>query len=264
MGIRVRGAEWECHRVLSVVSAYKDLKGRFLVPNFIFRFLLLILVLVTGLSSAWAKPLVVVDAAHGGTETGVKVGGEVEKDWNLKFAKALEKALVAQGMDVVQARKGDDNLPVEKRAETINATQAAVVLVVHVERDHTENIKGPCLIVEPPTQAAEFTDAARWGATPPSLYRSSLKLARSLGKALGVGPDLSVLSDSRGLAGEIPTFTGHLYCLPHQSLRFLTLPSVVVVPMFMTSASDLKKYSSTTDIDEFAQKVARGVAEFVE
>lgn len=132
-----------------------------------FRSFFFFLVIILGIGSAWAKPLVVLDAAHGGTETGVKVGGEVEKDWNLKFTKALEKALVAQGMDVIQARKGDDTIPIEKRAETINATQAAAVIVVHVERDRMENIKGPCLIVEPPTQAAEFTDAARWGATPP-------------------------------------------------------------------------------------------------
>ncbi|HVZ81966.1 MAG TPA: N-acetylmuramoyl-L-alanine amidase [bacterium] len=220
--------------------------------------------IVLGTTSAWAKPLVVVDAAHGGSESGVKAGGEVEKDWNVRFAKALEKALVAQGMDVVQARQGDETLPIEKRAETINATQASAVIVLHAERDRNDWIKAPCVVVEPPTQSTEFTEAARWGATPPSLYRASLRLARALGKAFGVGTDLSVLSDSRGLPGEVTTFTGHLYCLPHQSLRYLTLPSVVVVPMFLTSASDVKKFSASSEVDDFAQKVARGVAEYVQ
>jgi N-acetylmuramoyl-L-alanine amidase len=228
------------------------------------HFFFLSLAIVLGAVSAWAKPVVVIDAAHGGSESGVKGGGETEKEWNLKFAKALEKALEAQGIDAVQARKGDDTLPVEKRAETINATQAAAVIIVHVERDHTEKMKGPCLVVEPPTQAGEFTEAARWGATPPSLYRASLKLARFLGRTLGIGTDLSVLSDSRGLPGEVPTFTGRIYCLPHQSLRYVNLPAVVVVPMFLTSSSDLKKFSSSGEIDDFAQRVARGVAEFVQ
>lgn len=222
------------------------------------------LIVILGVASAWARPLVVIDAAHGGSESGVKAGGETEKEWNLKFAKALEKAFAAQGIDTVQARKGDDTLPVEKRAETINATQASAVIVVHVEREQTEKMKGPCLVVEPPTQAGEFTEAARWGATPPSLYRASLKLARFLGRALGIGTDLSVLSDSRGLPGEVPTFTGHIYCLPHQSLRYVTLPAVVVVPMFLSSSSDLKKFSSSGEVDEFAQRVARGVAEFAQ
>lgn len=214
--------------------------------------------------SAWSKTLVVIDAAHGGSDTGVKNGSEVEKDWTYKFAQALQKALENAGYAVVQARKGDSTLPVEKRAEAINATQAAAVIVLHAERDWSGKQRGAFLVVEPPTQGSEFTEASRWGAIPPSLYKASLRLARSIARQLGIGTDLSSLSDTRGLAGENTVPGARLYCLPQQSLRYLSLPAVVVNPMYLSSAEDMKKFSSSSEIADLAQQVAQGVVDFLQ
>jgi N-acetylmuramoyl-L-alanine amidase len=211
-----------------------------------------------------AKPLVVLDAAHGGSDSGVKTGSEVEKEWNYKFAQSLEKALEGLGFDVVEVRKRDETIAQEKRAEIINTSQASAAIVLHADREWTGTQRGPMIVVEPPTQGTEFTDIPRWGAITPSRYRSSLKLARDIAGQLGIGTELSSLSDSRGVMGETTSPASRLYCLPHQSLRYLNLPAVVVTPIFLTSASDVRKFSSEAVMAEFSAKVAQGIADFLQ
>jgi N-acetylmuramoyl-L-alanine amidase len=211
-----------------------------------------------------ARPLVVLDAAHGGSDSGVKAGSEVEKEWNYKFAQALEKAIEGLGFDVVEVRKRDETIPQDKRAEIINTSQASVVIVIHADREWTGVQRGPMIVVEPPTQGTEYADIPRWGAITPFRYRSSLKLARDIAVQLGMGTELSSLSDSRGLMGEPTSSTSRLYCLPHQSLRYLSLPAVVITPLFLSSASDIRKFSGGETMAEFSSKVARGLADFLQ
>lgn len=212
-----------------------------------------------------AKPRVVLDAAHGGSDTGVRAGSETEKEWNAKFALALEKALEAEGFEVVQARKKDETLPLDRRTALINTSQAAAAVVVHADREWTGTQKGPLLVVEPPNRTeADNLEIARWGVTTPALYRSSLKLARDIAQKLGVSAELSPLSDSRGLAGEHPSPNGRILCLPHQSLRNLALPAVVLTPLFLTSPSDLKRFSQPQAVADWAARAAEGIADYLQ
>jgi N-acetylmuramoyl-L-alanine amidase len=75
---------------------------------------------------------VVVDAAHGGSDTGAQMGDEVlEKDLTLGIAGRLRSTLHARGIDVVVTRTGDVNLPPLNRAEAANHAQGAACLVIH-------------------------------------------------------------------------------------------------------------------------------------
>ena len=213
-------------------------------------------------SQGWSKPVIVVDAAHGGNDSGVKVGSELEKDWNLKFALAIGKALESLGFEVILVRQKDETLSQDKRAQIINTSQASAVLVIHADCDWTGNRRGPLIVVEPPTQGNEATEIPRWGIITPYQYRNSLKLGRDIAQALGLNAELSSLSDSRGLAGEAVSPTSNLFCLPHQSLRYLTPPSAVITPLFLSSSQDIKKFSQDSAISEFAARVARGVEFF--
>lgn len=226
--------------------------------------LLFLALLISTPALVLAKPVIVLDAAHGGSDPGVKAGSETEKDWNLRFAIALEKALEDEGFEVVQVRRKDETLPIDKRAEKINATQASAVLVIHADYEWSGTRGGPMIIVEPPTQSAESSEIPRWGVITPYQYRLSLKLGRDIAQALGLGSELSSLSDSRGLAGETPSDTARLFCLPHQSLRYLMPPAVVITPLFLSHGADLKKFSGDEAVADFAGRVARGVANFLQ
>jgi N-acetylmuramoyl-L-alanine amidase len=233
--------------------------------NKLFRSSLLAFALPLATTSiAAAKPLVALDAAHGGTDSGIQVDGQVEKDWNRRFALALEKALEAQGMDVVQIRKNDATLSLEERSQAINNTQASAVVVIHADRSWTDGHQEPLLVVEPPTQAVEFEGLRRWGGISPSQYRLSLKLAEDVAASLGIEPALNILSDSRGTAGERLSDAGRIFCLPHQSLRYVTLPAVVLTPLFLNAAPDVKKFSNDAAMADFAAKAAQGIGRFVQ
>lgn len=216
--------------------------------------------------SLWAKPRIVLDAAHGGNDSGVKSGREVEKDWNYKVALALQKAFEENGFEVVVIRKGDTAITEDKRSELINTSQALAAIIIHADREFTGAQKGPYLVVEPPSKAdlAETGESQKWGFIPLSQYRASLKLARAIGQKLEIETTFSNLSDSRGLGGETATADGRIYCLPHQSLRYLTLPAVVLTPLFLSSPSDVKKFSREDYLDDFAAKVARGTSDYLQ
>jgi len=208
-------------------------------------------------SQVLAGPRIALDAAHGGDDPGVKAGSGTEKDWNLDFAQDLSKALDRAGFTPLLVRKRDETLPQEKRDEMINTLQPSVVLVLHAEREWSGTQRGPLLVVQPPNRPdGGGGDVPRWGFVSPSEFRSSLKLARSLAQGLGVGPELSSLSDSRGSVGEKVAEDGRILCLPHASLRNLTPPSVVLIPIFLTSDADRKALSGderTAFIDRIVQ-----------
>jgi len=211
------------------------------------------------------KPQVVIDPGHGGRDEGSKEGSEVEKEWNLKTALALDKAFEAAGYQVLMTRDSDEELDPEKRMNIINTSNAKLVLVIHTDREWTGTQSGPFLVVEPPNQtaAAEADAIQPLGAITPVQYHASLKLVRDIAQKLGANIALSDLSDSRGTAGEVVSPYGKVACLPHQSLRYLSKPAVVITPLFLTSTTDLKKFAAVAAMDEFAAKVVQGVGEYL-
>lgn len=72
--------------------------------------------LITSISVISAKPLplqdtiIMVDAGHGGRDSGTYYGNILEKDINLEIAKQLEKILTKQGAIVYMTRKRDIDL----------------------------------------------------------------------------------------------------------------------------------------------------------
>lgn len=87
-----------------------------------------------GLAAAAAHPayLVVVDAGHGGSERGAALSEKLaEKDVTLAFARKLRGELQSRGINTLMLRDGDATLTLEQRAETANASRAAVYVALH-------------------------------------------------------------------------------------------------------------------------------------
>ena len=76
--------------------------------------------------------LVVIDAAHGGSDIGARIeNGVPEKDITLGLAGRLRSTLHARGVDVVMTRTSDVNVAPVSRAEMANHAQAAACLTIH-------------------------------------------------------------------------------------------------------------------------------------
>lgn len=82
--------------------------------------------------SVQARYVVVLDAAHGGTDTGARLQPNVlEKDITLALATRLRAMMRARGVAVVTTRDADVNIAGLNRAELANHAQAAACLVIH-------------------------------------------------------------------------------------------------------------------------------------
>lgn len=76
--------------------------------------------------------IVVLDAAHGGSDTGARLGDRLlEKDIVLALSVRLRSMLTARGVPVVTTREADVSLPAVNRAETANHTLAAACISLH-------------------------------------------------------------------------------------------------------------------------------------
>jgi N-acetylmuramoyl-L-alanine amidase len=77
--------------------------------------------------------IVVLDPAHGGTDTGARgTGGIRESEIVLQFAVQVRKAIEAQGFQVVQTRLGNENPSFDDRSALANAQTGAVFVTLHV------------------------------------------------------------------------------------------------------------------------------------
>src|SRR6516165_10428678 len=85
-------------------------------------------------ASVTAQPqfLIVLDAAHGGRDTGAHLAGHLdEKDLVLGLTIRLRSMLSARGVPVATTRENDATLPPANRAALANAHKAAACLILH-------------------------------------------------------------------------------------------------------------------------------------
>jgi N-acetylmuramoyl-L-alanine amidase len=77
--------------------------------------------------------VVVLDPAHGGTDSGARgTGGIQESEITLEFAAQVRRALEQQGFQVVQTRQGNDNPSFDDRSAIANAQRGAVFITLHI------------------------------------------------------------------------------------------------------------------------------------
>jgi N-acetylmuramoyl-L-alanine amidase len=78
---------------------------------------------------------VVLDAAHGGEDTGAKLdGGRLEKNFTLAFSVRLRSLLTARGIQVTTTREQDAPVDADRRAEIANHAGAQACLSLHASQ----------------------------------------------------------------------------------------------------------------------------------
>lgn len=107
--------------------------------------------------SAAVQPqfVIVLDAAHGGTDTGAHLGPNFdEKDLALALSIRLRSMLSARGVEVVTTRETDLTLPPDKRAALANAHKPSACLILHA----SDSGSGIHLFTSslPPAKSTEF------------------------------------------------------------------------------------------------------------
>ncbi len=109
---------------------------------------------VTGRQVEKQKDCIVVDAGHGGFDSGkIGVNGELEKDINLQVALKLKKTLEDMGMSVIMTREDDQGLydenasnkkaqDLQRRCDLINQEKPLMTISIHQNSYTSPEIKG--------------------------------------------------------------------------------------------------------------------------
>jgi N-acetylmuramoyl-L-alanine amidase len=123
--------------------------------------------------------VVVLDAAHGGDDSGARLNGQPEKAFTLALSVRLRSLLGARGIQVITTRESDANLDANRRAEIANHANAQACLSLHA----TESGSGVHLFASslPP---ANPTRLPAWKTAQAEWVTRSLALAGVLNSAL--------------------------------------------------------------------------------
>ena len=78
------------------------------------------------------RKTIVIDPGHGGKDPGASDNGVVEKNVNLAIGLELEKALSAQGYNVIMTRRTDVYLKLQERTDIANDANADLFVSIHV------------------------------------------------------------------------------------------------------------------------------------
>jgi N-acetylmuramoyl-L-alanine amidase len=127
-----------------------------------------------------ARFVVVLDAAHGGDDTGGRLAnGQLEKSFTLAMSVRLRSLLAARGIQVVTTRESDATVAPDKRAEIANHAQALACLSLHASQSGS----GIYLFASSLTPTASVRFPA-WKTAQAAWVTRSLKLAGVLNAAL--------------------------------------------------------------------------------
>ncbi len=90
------------------------------------------------------RPLVVLDAGHGGSNPGGKnqITGLREKDVTLDVARRVRSRLNTAGIDVVMTRDDDRTMTLRQRMMVANASNANLLLSIHTNASPTRTQRG--------------------------------------------------------------------------------------------------------------------------
>jgi N-acetylmuramoyl-L-alanine amidase len=193
-----------------------------------------------------AHPFVVVlDAAHGGTDDGARLGKTLqEKSLTLTLAERLQALLRQQGIVVTMTRNADIDIPALNRAELANHARPATCLVIHATAAGSGvHLFTSSLPPIPPSAGNPSTLAATpgmlpWPSAQAAYVTDSLKLESELEAAL--------------VHAEIPVTMGRASVPPMDNL---TCP-VVAVELAPLAPGNTTKGRAITD--ERYQKTVEG------
>jgi N-acetylmuramoyl-L-alanine amidase len=208
--------------------------------------------------SAPSGPLIVLDPAHGGTDSGARGEAIVEKDVVLQIARTVRAELERQGYRVIMTRNDDSNPSYDDRAAVANAHRDAILISLHVSSTGV-----------PGTVRAYYTQFGTVAAPIPVAGVANSKTSNPPANQLAVWEEAQrpYLDASRRLAdliqgemaqafsGSPPTSTG----VPVRAIRSVAVPAVAVeISSVSTPTPDLL----TASAGPLGAAIARAIAAF--
>lgn len=220
------------------------------------------------------RPLVVIDAGHGGRDPGASGDGIREKDVTLDLAKALRDELLEQGgIRVALTRSDDELLVLEERPEIARRMGADLFLSIHADSaGQTSDISGASIYTL--SNKASSEAAARFAQRENNADRlngisikgqseevSSILVELSQRRAQQTSAEFQSLILREG-QGALVFHPSPIRSASLAVLRAPDIPSVLFESGFVTNPEDAKRLVSDEGKAEFAQAMARAIRIF--
>jgi N-acetylmuramoyl-L-alanine amidase len=224
-----------------------------------------------GVPAAPALRTIVVDAGHGGEETGARgQGGTMEKDVTLAIARRLKAAIENRlGVRVLLTRDADQTVPLDDRAALANSNKADLFVSLHANASVRKDAIGAEIFY---LSADESGDEARRAAgarqTLPALGGGT----RDIEMILWEMAQVRYLSDSAALAGALEEqFRGRVRLnthpvqqAPFRVLAGANMPAVLVELGFLTNPDEEQQLLSDAYQSILVQALVDGILRFHE
>jgi N-acetylmuramoyl-L-alanine amidase len=185
--------------------------------------------------------VVVIDAAHGGTDGGARLSDRLqEKDLALSLSVRLRSMLGAHGIYAVTTRESDSAVPALNRAQTANHVGAAACITLHA----TTSGSGVHLFTSSLTQIP-MTRFLPWETAQGAYAEQSLRLSSEV--------------DSAMTHAEIPVTLGRTALQPLDSF---TCPAVVVEFSPLNNSGRMTALSDSAYQDRIVAAMAAAVEQW--
>lgn len=218
------------------------------------------------------RPLVVIDAGHGGHDPGsTSPSGVSEKDLALKIALAIRDELVASGRARVALTREDDRYLLHRdRFEIARKLGAALFVSVHCDAAHSPDATGASVYTL--SEIASDKEAARLAAREnKSDLLSGIDLAGQDRAVSTILIDLSQRESMQASArfaqvlareaqGLIPVKPNPHRMASLMVLKAPDLPSILFETGYISNAKDVERLDSPEGRSLIAQSVSRAVA----
>jgi N-acetylmuramoyl-L-alanine amidase len=193
----------------------------------------------SGPSNSIAGKIVIIDAGHGGKDSGAPGAGNIyEKNFTLAIAKQLRDALIAAGAQPILTRSDDTFIPLEQRSQMGIDAHADYFISIHCDSSDAQN--------------------SRSGDT--VYYHGNVSSCRSLAHSIAERlAQLDIGIQSNGIKSDFVRFPGVGFSV----LRKSPEPAVLVECGYVNDDNDAKCLESPADQQQIATGIVAGLRDFV-
>ncbi len=184
--------------------------------------------IITPVKKTSNKQSIVLDAGHGGSDTGAIGGGINEKDITLDVTKRVEKLLLQKGYDVKMTRVDDTYVSLQDRVAISEAHEPDIFVSIHVNSSVRPEITG--------VETHYY-------------HQESLQLAQTVHSSFAS----AVQSPNRGL------FKSKFYVINHT-----TSPAILVEIGFISNAGERAQLTGEARKEATAQSIANGIQKYLQ
>jgi N-acetylmuramoyl-L-alanine amidase len=197
--------------------------------------------------------LVVLDAGHGGQDSGAMCGGVLEKDLTLDIAQRVDRLLQAQGIATLMTRIGDTYVSLNDRAAVTNRAPNCIFVSIHFNEGNKNNAAG----VETYYAEHQVTTPPAINSWLPFLQRASLEIPNT--ESQGLAGLIQEALVARTQATDRGTKTANFFVIAN-----VHHPAVLVEGGFLNNKEDMAKLMSWDYREQMAAAISEGILRYRE